>query len=78
MTTNVLNTNISEVQNRIVDHAKDIATQEFDKLSIENFSARLTQTYLINKTDFGNKLISFNRKYYLIYNKIFGSSEKAK
>ena len=78
MTTNVLNTNINEVEYRIVDHAKDITTQEFDKLSAENFSARLTQTYLINKTNFGNKLISFNRKNYLKYNKIFRSSEKAK
>ena len=36
--------------------------QEFDKLTVENFAARLTQANLKSKTDFDHKLISFNRK----------------
>ena len=39
------------------DHAKYINTQ----LTAENFKERLKQTNLLNKTDFDNKLISFNR-----------------
>ena len=74
--TTVLNTKISEVENKILDasslvtitalkvpgHAKYIASQEFDKLTAENFAARLKQGNLVSKTNFDNKLISFNRK----------------
>ena len=74
--TTVLNTKISEVENKIPDasslvtitalkvpgHAKYIASQEFDKLTAENFAARLKQGNLVSKTNFDNKLISFNRK----------------
>ena len=62
MTTTVLNTKISEVENEIPDHGKCITTQEFNKLTAENFAAILTQANLVSKTDFHNKLISFNRK----------------
>ena len=62
VTTNVLNTKISEVEEKIPDHAKYITTQEFNKLTAENLTARLTQTNLLNKTDFDNKLIGFNKK----------------
>ena len=62
MTTTVLNTKISEVKNKIPDHAKYITTQEFNKLAAEHFAARLTQANLVSKTNFDNKLISFNRK----------------
>ena len=62
MTTTVLNTKISEVENKIPDHAEYITTQEFDKLTAENFTARLTQANLMSKTDFDSKLISFNKK----------------
>ena len=62
MTTNVLNIKISEVENKIPDHAKYITTPEFNKLTEQNFAVRLKQANLINKTDFDNKLISFNRK----------------
>ena len=62
MTTNVLNIKISEVENKIPDHAKYITTPEFNKLTEQNFAVRLKQANLINKTVFDNKLISFNRK----------------
>ena len=62
LTTAVLNTNISEFENKIPDHGKYITTQEFNKLTAENFAARLRQANLVSKIDFHNKLISFNRK----------------
>ena len=37
-------------------------TLEFNKLTAENFTARLKQVDLVSKTDFDNKLTSFNRK----------------
>ena len=33
MTTNVLNAKINQVENKILDHAKYIITQEFNKLT---------------------------------------------
>ena len=54
--------NFWEVENKIPDHGKYITTTEFYKLTAENFSAILKQADLVNKTDFDNKLISFNRK----------------
>ena len=62
MTSTILNTKIGEVWNKIPDHAKYITTQEFNKLTGENFPAKLKQANWIGKTDFDNKLISFNRK----------------
>ena len=41
---------------------KFIATQESNMSTAENFAARLKQANLVSKTDFDNKLISFNRK----------------
>ena len=61
MTTTVPTTKIGEVKNKIADHAKYITTQEFNKLTAEDFAARLKQANLVSKTDFNNKLISFNR-----------------
>ena len=63
VTTTALNTKISEVKDRVPDHSKYITTQELNKLTAENVAARLTQANLVNKTDFDNKLIRFNRKY---------------
>ena len=60
MTTTVLNTKINKVGNKIPDHNKYITTLEVNKLTAENFAARLKQTNLGSKTDFDNKLISFN------------------
>ena len=54
---------ISEVENKLPDHTKYITTPEFNKLTAENFASRLKQTNLVSKTDFDNKLISFNRKF---------------
>ena len=67
------NTKISEIENKINnhDHDKYITTQEFNKLTSDNFTARLKQANLarktdlanfVNKTDFDNKLLSFNKR----------------
>ena len=49
------------------DHSiKYITTPEFNKLTSENFAARLKQANLVNnfvnKTDFDNNLLSFNKR----------------
>ena len=49
MTTTVLNTKISEVGNKILNNFKYISTQEFNKLFVKNFEARLKQADLVNK-----------------------------
>ena len=38
-----------------------ITTQELDTLTVEKFAARLKQADLVNKTDFDNKLTSWDR-----------------
>ena len=50
--------------NKPPDHARYIAYQEFNKLTVEFFAARLKQVNLVSKTDFNNKLISFDRNYF--------------
>ena len=60
--TNVLNTTISEFKNKIPDNSKSITTQEVNKLTAESFVARLKQADLVSKTDFHNKLTSFNNR----------------
>ena len=47
-----MNTDISEVENKISDNSKYITTQEFNKLMAENFAARLKQAYLVKKNWF--------------------------
>ena len=59
--TTVLNTNISEVENKIPNQDKYITTPEFIKLTAEHFIARLEQTNLMTKTDFDKRLTSFNK-----------------
>ena len=44
--TTVLNTKINEVENKIPDNCKYITTQEFIKLTTENFAVRLKQADL--------------------------------
>ena len=61
MTTTFLNTKIREVENKIPNNSKYITTQEFNKLTVKSFAARLKQAHLVNKTDFDNKLTSFNK-----------------
>ena len=56
MTTTVLNTKISEVHNKIPNHDKYITTPELNKLTTENFTARLKQANLVTKTYFDKKL----------------------
>ena len=62
VTTYVLNTKISEVENKIPYHSKYITNQEFNKLMVEHFAARLKQVDLESKTYFDNKLITFNKE----------------
>ena len=61
VTTTVLNTKIWEVEKKILDHAKNITSPEFNKLTAENFAARLKQANLVTKTGFDNKLTSFDK-----------------
>ena len=51
------NTKINETENKIAtdhDHDKYITTHEFNKLTSENFTARLVQSYLARKSDIAN------------------------
>ena len=49
MLTNVLNTKINKVENKIPNHDKYITTPEFSKLTVESFAARLKQANLTTK-----------------------------
>ena len=44
VTTTVLNTKVGEVENEILDHAKYITTQEFIKLTAEDFACKIKKT----------------------------------
>ena len=61
---NDYNTKINEIEKKITDHSHDkyITTPEFNKLTVENFAARLAQANLITKTDFDTKVSTLNRK----------------
>ena len=67
------NTKIIETESKITghDHDKYIITPEFNKLTAENFAARLAQANLaykndianfVKKTDFDDKLKNLNKK----------------
>ena len=71
--TKLTDTKINEIGKEIIDHDNDqyIATQEFNKLTLENFAAGLAQAnltsknyiaVLIKKTDFDGKLKNINEK----------------
>ena len=62
LTTTVLNTKISEVENKIPNHDKYFTTTELNKLTVENFTARIKQANLVTKSDFDKNLTSVNRK----------------
>ena len=62
LTTTVLNTKISEVENKIPNHDKYFTTTELNKLIVENFTARIKQANLVTKSDFDKNLTSVNRK----------------
>ena len=50
-------TKVNEIVKKITDYSHDkyITTPEFNKLTTENFAARLVQANLLIKTDFDNK-----------------------
>ena len=62
VTTTALNTKISKVKNKIPNHDKYITISEFNKITAEDFTARLKQANLVTKTNFEKKLTSFNKK----------------
>ena len=71
------NTKINEIENKITtdhDHDKCIATQEFNKLTSENFTARLKQANLASKSDIAN----FIKKTDLNKNELNELSKKVK
>ena len=47
----VLNTKVSEVENKIRDNSKYVTTQQVNKLTTDNFEARLKQAESVNETD---------------------------
>ena len=53
----------TEIENKLTDHNNDkyITTSEFNKLTVENFSARLKEVDLVTKTSFHDKLKSLNQ-----------------
>ena len=55
---------ISEIEKKIADHnhEKYITIQELNKLTTENFNARLAQANLMSKTEFGAKLQSPSKR----------------
>ena len=58
-------TKIAEIEKKVTNqnHDRYITTSEFNKLTKEDFAARLAQANLITNTDFDNTLyMSFNRK----------------
>ena len=57
-------TKINEIEKKATDydHDKYITTSEFNKLTAENFDARLAQENLVTKADFEAKLTSLNKK----------------
>ena len=58
------NTKVNEIEKEMTDHSheKYITNPEFNKLTAENFAARLAQANLVTKTDFDDKLINLNKK----------------
>ena len=57
-------TKVNETEKKITNHTRDryITTPEFNKLTEENFAARLAEANLVTKIDFDDKLIKLNRK----------------
>ena len=78
-TITVSSSKVSEVENKTPNHDKYITTSEFNKLTVENFIARLKQANLVTKTDFDKSLTRFtikiasNKTKYLEFQKILNS-----
>ena len=49
MTATILNTKMSKVEKKNPDGSKYITTQEFNKLAVESFAARLKQADSVKK-----------------------------
>ena len=51
-------TKVSEIEKKLTDHDHDkcINNTKFNKLTAENFAARLKPANLVTKTDFDDKL----------------------
>ena len=62
-TTVVLNTKITEVDNKTLDASKYITTPKFSKFSSEIFEAKIKQAKanFVGKNGSDDKLISFNK-----------------
>ena len=56
-------TKFTEIENKLTDHNNDkyITTSEFNKLTVENFAARLNEANFVTKTSFDDKLKSLNQ-----------------
>ena len=67
-------TKVNQIEKKITDHSHDkyITTPQFNKLTIENFAARLAQVNLVTKTDYDDKMINLHRKtkYLLVENQL--------
>ena len=57
-------TKINEIENKITDHdyGKYLTTPKCNKLTAENFAARLAQGNLVTKTDFDDEMKNLNKK----------------
>ena len=67
------NSKISEIENKVSDddHDKYITTAEFNKLTAENFTARLVQGNLVTSLTIFNKKINSNKtKHLLVENEL--------
>ena len=62
VTTTILNTKNSKFENKIPNYVEYISTPEFNKLTAQSIAERLKQGNLVTKTDFDNKLTSFNKR----------------
>ena len=67
---------ILEYQSSIRLVKSNYATKIELEQELENFAARFTQVNLVNKTDFDNKLISFNREITSNKTKYFEAQKK--
>ena len=58
------NTKINEIENKITNHSHDkyITTPEFNKLTAEDFAARLAKENLVIKINFHDKLKNLDKK----------------
>ena len=73
------NTKISDIEKKITDHNHDryITTPEFNRLTTEDFKARLSKANLITKTDFdielkknSDRVTSNKTKHFMVENEL--------